>query len=300
MTEWLLLGGFFLFVMTSVTLAGYFFGGVRAESSDGESLLDQPDVPEQYALYARALRRVGEAIPGAADPAVTRGLLVAAGYRFPSAVSIYNGVRYASALLFGAIGLLVAALNSGEAFAAIVALACGAGFGFVLPEFSLKRMVAERRKRIRQAIPSAIDLLVLSIESGQSLAQSIVDASSELRLAHPDLSSEFAQVHLELRAGKSRADALRALGMRNGDPELRKLSGLLVDSERFGTSLGPALRTHAKYLRIRMRQSAQERARKVTVKLIFPVFFLIFPSVLLVTLGPAVLHMMRGFAQFIK
>ena len=117
----------------------------------------------------------------------------------------------------------------------------------------------------------------------------MVDTSAELRLAYPDLSAELSQVHLELRAGRSRAEALRHLGARNADPELRKLSGLLVDSERFGTSLGPALRTHAKYLRTRMRQQAQEQARKVTVKLIFPVFFLIFPSVILVTLGPAVL-----------
>jgi tight adherence protein C len=159
-------------------------------------------------------------------------------------------------------------------------------------------MIKSRRKRIRRAIPAALDLLVLSIESGQSLNQAVVDTSSELRRAHPDMSAELWQVNLELRAGQSRGEALRHLGARNGDAELKKLSALLVDSDRFGTSLAPALRTHAKYLRTRMRQQAQEAARKVTVKLIFPVFFLIFPSVLLVTLGPAVLHMMKSFADF--
>src|SRR5207245_8757175 len=110
----------------------------------------------------------------------------------------------------------------------------------------------------------------------------------------------FAHVHLELRAGKSRAEALQQLGARSGDSELKKLSSVLIDSDRFGSSLGPALRTHAKYLRTRMRQQAQEAARKISVKLIFPVFFLIFPSVLLVTLGPAVLHMTKQFAEMIK
>ena len=127
-----------------------------------------------------------------------------------------------------------------------------------------------------------------------------MDTSLELRQSHPDLSEELAQVNLELRAGKSRADALHQLGARSRDPELKKLAGLLIDSDRFGTTLGPALRIHAKYLRTRMRQQAQEAARKVSVKLIFPVFFLIFPSVLLVTLGPAVLHMTKQFAEMIK
>jgi tight adherence protein C len=127
----------------------------------------------------------------------------------------------------------------------------------------------------------------------------ILDASSELRQAYPDLSAELAQVHLELRAGKSRSEALYHLGERNSEPELRKLANVLIDSDRFGTSLGPALRAHAKYLRTRMRQQAQEAARRVAVKLVFPVFFLIFPSVLLVTLGPAVLNMMAQLRSFI-
>src|SRR5262249_48731666 len=139
-----------------------------------------------------------------------------------------------------------------------------------------------------------------SVEAGQALNQAIVVTSRELKQAHPDLSDELSQVNLELRAGKSRGEALQQLGIRNGDLELKRLSSLLIDSDRFGTSLGPALRTHPKYLRTRMRQRAQESARKVGAKLIFPVFFLIFPSVLLVTLGPAVLYMMKHFIDAVK
>jgi len=201
-------------------------------------------------------------------------------------------------MAFIAVVIGFSAVGTAPIASSLTAIICAGGFGFLLPEFVLKRMIKSRRKRIRRAIPAALDLLVLSIESGQSLNQAVVDTSSELRRAHPDMSAELWQVNLELRAGQSRGEALRHLGARNGDAELKKLSGLLVDSDRFGTSLAPALRTHARYLRTRMRQQAQEAARKVTVKLIFPVFLLIFPSVLLVTLGPAVLHMMKSFADF--
>jgi tight adherence protein C len=266
------------------------------EKQGGESVLTEPRT-----FLAQAFQRVGESVPAAkaaSDP--MRNLLLSAGYRSPASVPVFRGIRSATALLFAVGALLFAALRGADFFAGLIAVACAAGFGFQLPEFVLKRRITARRRRIQRAIPAALDLLVLSIEAGQALNQAVVDTSVELRVAHPDLSAELWQVHLELRAGKSRVDALHELGARSGDPELRKLSNLLVDSERFGTSLGPALRTHAKYLRTRMRQQAQEAARKVSVKLIFPVFFLIFPSVLLVTLGPAVLHMMKSFADFTR
>ena len=104
----------------------------------------------------------------------------------------------------------------------------------------------------------------------------------------------------DLRANPSREDALRNFGIRSRDEELRKFSGLLLDTDRFGTSLGPALKSHSKYLRTRMRQTAQERARKVGTKLIFPVFFLIFPSVMLVTLGPAAILIMSQMRSLIE
>ena len=108
------------------------------------------------------------------------------------------------------------------------------------------------------------------------------------------------QLYLELKTSSSRANAFRSLGLRNKEPELRRLANLLIDSDRFGVSLAPALRTHAKYLRLRFRQQAQESARKVGVKLVFPVFFLIFPSVLLVTLGPACMMMFQQLKAMLQ
>jgi len=307
MSEFGMLAGFFAFVMVGVILAGFAFWDSEASSKKGPSrkgvisVLGEPELEGTQAFFAQAFRRVGENVPGAqAASNPIRGLLVSAGYRYPSAVPIFYGVKCAAALFFAVLAATAAAVNSGQAAAALIAALCGGGFGFLLPDFLLKPMIRARATRIRRALPPALDLLILSIEAGQSLNQAIVDTSSELRGAHPELSAELAQVHLELRAGKTRADALQRLGARNGDPELKKLSSLLIDSDRFGTSLAPALRTHVKYLRTRMRQLAQESARKVSVKLIFPVFFLVFPSVLLVTLGPAVLHMMKSFVEMVK
>ena len=155
-------------------------------------------------------------------------------------------------------------------------------------------------QRLRSALPPALDLMVLGMEAGQSLDQSIADASRSLQRTHPDFSAELAQLYLELKTATSRADSFRGFGVRNKEPELRKLANLLADSDRFGTSIGPALRSHSKYLRTRFRQQAQERARKVGVKLIFPVFFLIFPSVLLVTLGPAVMLMYQQLKNLLQ
>jgi tight adherence protein C len=233
-------------------------------------------------------RMMGEAIPGASgQTAEARQKLIAAGYRWPSAVSIFVGVKAATALMLAAVGAW-ASLTFGDGGVALPVI-CGLGFGYLLPDRVLNRLARHRVDRLRRALPAALDLLVLAVEAGQGLDAAIVDTSRGLRVSHPDLAAEFTQLQLELKANTTRADALRNFSERSHDMELRKFANLLIDTDRFGTSLGPALKTHARYLRIRFRQIAQEKARKVGVKLIFPVFFLIFPSVILVTLGPAVI-----------
>jgi tight adherence protein C len=305
-SDFTVLAGFFLFVMAGVVLAGYAFWDRKPPVKDNEeqgsaaSVLDEPPLPGTQAFLAKAFRKVGETVPGASAASnPIRRLLMSAGYRYPSALPIFYGIKCALGLFFAAMFGVFGASNGAEISSALIATVCGGGFGYLLPDFLLKPMIRARGRRIRRALPAALDLLILSVEAGQSLNQALVDTGLELREAHPELAAELAQAHLELRAGKRRAEALQELGGRNGDPELKKLCSLLIDSDRFGTSLAPALRTHVKYLRTRMRQQAQESARKVSVKLIFPVFFLIFPSVLLVTLGPAVLHMMKEFAETI-
>jgi len=286
----------FGFVMTAVVIAGYFFiqraDGRRTDLPVG--LTTGPALPPSRAMFFDFFRSIGENFPAAKDEQNPyRVRLASAGYRWPSALPVFYGIKCANALFVAALLGTAALIYRGEASAALVPILCGLGFGFLLPDRVLSSRVNARRQRLRSAIPAALDLMVLGIEAGQSLDQSIADASRGLKRTHPDLSGELAQLYLELRASTSRADSFRNFGARTKEPELRKLANLLIDSDRFGTSLGPAIRTHAKYLRTRFRQQAQEAARKVGVKLIFPVFFLIFPSVLLVTLGPACMMMFQ-------
>lgn len=246
-----------------------------------------------------ALLQLGALVqPSEARAMNLRARLAAAGFRHPAAAQIFQGIRIAMAALGGAaLGGAALGQSAGAAAAALAAV-CGAGFGLLLPDRILEGMTQSRIGKIHRALPAALDLMVLSVEAGQSLDVALAETSRELRRIHPELAAELAQVQLEIRAGRQRSEVLADLGRRTGSPELKKLAVVLIDSDRFGTSLAPALRTHARYLRTRRRQTAQEAARKLGVKLIFPVFFLIMPAVFVVTLGPAVLAFLNAMQSF--
>jgi tight adherence protein C len=288
-----LLIGFFFFILTAVGAAGYIFVLRPSRAGGGEIPtqigLDQPDMPSAQAAVVDMFRLIGEAMPGSQQQAAHAWQqLVLAGYRWPSAISIFVGIKCACALVLAIAATSITFSFRPDVLSALIPALCGLGFGYMLPDRVLDRMVRHRIDRLRRGLPAALDLLVLSIEAGQGLDAAILDASRGLRISHPELAAEFTQLQLELKTNAIRVDALRNFSARCHDIELRKFANLLIDTDRFGTSLGPALRNHSRYIRIRFRQVAQEKARKVGVKLIFPVFFLIFPSVILVTLGPAV------------
>lgn len=260
-----------------------------------------PPLPAQGRWSARlleALLHLGVLAPAAAgeDPTL-RARLAAAGFRHPSALPVFQGLRFLTGALSAALLAWISASGARGAAGNALAAIAGFGIGMLLPRFILEALIQSRIQRIHAAMPAALDLMVLGVEAGQSLDGAISETARELRNVFPELASEFWQVQLELRAGRPRADVLAALGQRTGSTELRKLAAILIDSDRFGTSLAPALRTHARYLRTRRRQSAQEAARKLTVKLIFPVFFLIMPAVLVVTLAPAVFTMQETLSS---
>ncbi len=286
---------FFAFVLVSVTLVGYLFFLKPRQTGRAEAAVSGVLTPSAADTPGNALldvfHSIGSNFPGARkEENPYRRHLGIAGYRLPSALPVFYGIKCTSALLGAALTGTLSVI-AGTSEMPLVAMICGMGFGFLLPDRILKWRAKERGARLRTGLPSALDLMVMGVEAGQSLDYTIADVSRGLRMTHPDLSTEFGQLYLELRAGSSRAEAFRSLAERNREPELKKLSSLLIDSDRFGAPLGPTLRTHTKYLRTRFRQQAQESARKVGVKLIFPIFFLIFPSVLLVTLAPACLMM---------
>jgi len=296
MNEIWLAAGFFLFIMCAVIGVGYLFirRGAPGTEQIPSGLSTEPALPASHAVFVGVFRSIGEAFPAAKDEKNPyRIKLAAAGYRWPSALPVFYGIKCTCGLFFAGLFATITMLAQGESSAAFLPIVSGVAIGFMAPDRILDSRVRARARRLRSAIPAALDLVVLGLEAGQSLDQSIADSSRSLKRTHPDFSAELAQLYLELKTGTSRSNAFRALSSRNKEPELRKLANLMIDSDRFGTSLAPALRTHAHYLRTRFRQQAQESARKVGVKLIFPVFFLIFPSVLLVTLGPAVIMMFQ-------
>lgn len=283
MNELWIIGCFFVCVMGIITFAGYWFlSGTRGIMEDAGSNGDATS------MLLHAVVKAAATVPSKDSPGLKKKL-VFAGHRQASAVSVFHFIKYlsmgASALVLGIIGWL----KNGDASSGLLAAVCGAGLGLIAVNRLLERRIRSRSERIRLGMPPALDMVVLSLEAGQSLDSSIIETSREMRGAFPELSHELNLVQLELLASKSRVEAFRNLAERNFEPEMKRLSQVLIDSDRFGTSLAPTLRSHVKYLRLRQRQSAREAARKIGVKLVFPVFFLIFPSVLLVTLGPAML-----------
>ena len=153
---------------------------------------------------------------------------------------------------------------------------------------------------VRLSLPDALDLLVVSVEAGLGLDQAIQHVARELQVSHPQLSEEMSLVTLEMRAGKRRSDALRNFAERTGEPEIQKLVAILIQNDRFGTSMGESLRTHSDFMRTRRRQEAEERAGKVGVKLVFPIFFFILPSMLIVAAGPGILQIFKYLFPMMK
>jgi tight adherence protein C len=173
-------------------------------------------------------------------------------------------------------------------------MALGAcGVGYVLPGAWLGRMAKKRQHLIQLGLPDALDLLVVSVEAGLGLDQAIQRVGDELAFAHPELADELSLINLELRAGKARSEALRNLGERTGVDDVVSLVTMLIQTDKFGTSVATSLRVHSETLRTKRRQRAEEAAAKTGVKMVFPLVFCIFPAIWVVTIGPAVIKFVQ-------
>jgi tight adherence protein C len=161
----------------------------------------------------------------------------------------------------------------------------------VLANFWLKRRARTRAAQITRSLPDALDLMVVCLEAGLGLSATIAKVGEERSTIEDILGDEFAQVALELRNGRTREEALRALGQRNGADDLKALVALVIQSDRLGASLSKTLRTHADLLRTKRRQRAEEAARKLPIKMLFPLAALILPALFVVTTGPAMLKL---------
>jgi tight adherence protein C len=244
----------------------------------------------------KALEPLARALPRSPDRvSKTVLILMQAGYREPKHLTIYTGTRILIAGLF----FLLPLVTGWGAKSPLLLIALPL-FGFLLPRFILVRKRKARQKRIRLALPDALDLLTICVEAGLGLDHAIKRVGDEVRHAHIDLSTELELVNIEMRAGKSRAEALRNLAMRSGVDDVKALVAVLVQTDRFGTSVAQALRVHSDSLRTERRQRAEEAAAKTTIKMVPVLVFFLFPSMFIVTIGPAAIQLMRNLLPAIQ
>jgi tight adherence protein C len=242
------------------------------------------------------LANVGKILPAPSTDKATRTqlLMIRAGYRSPEALLAMRGVK----LVFP-IAALVGVYFSGlyrinAFFIPVVAFA----LGYLLPDMWLTWRVSARQHQIRRGLPDALDLLVICVEAGLGLDQAILKVSQDMKITHPQLSEELQFVNLEMRIGKTRIDALRELARRTGLEDIKALTAMLIQTERFGTSIAQSLRVYSDDMRIKRRQRAEEMSAKTSVKMVPPLVFFIFPALMVVILGPAVLTLMQQFKVF--
>ena len=236
-----------------------------------------------------ALKRVGDVAPRAAsEMGKLRQKLVTAGYRKHEALTIFFGIRLGFALL-----LFVIASSPIVRKPSIVLSLGACALGYLLPGMALGRLAQKRQHRIRLGLPDALDLLVVSVEAGLGLDQAIQRVGDELDFAHPDLSEELRLINLELRAGKARSEALRNLADRTQVDDLSSLVAMLVQTDKFGTSVAQSLRVHSETLRTKRRQRAEEAAAKTGAKMVFPLVICIFPAIWVVAIGPAAIKFIQ-------
>ncbi len=215
--------------------------------------------------------------------------LSSAGFRRPNAMALFLGAR--TVLSFGpALLILVPWISTGKPLAGTLWLAAIAwGIGHVGSNWWLRRRSRQRIQRLTEALPDSLDLMVVCLESGLGLNATIARVGEERSALNDPLGREFAQVTIEIRGGRSREEALRALGERNGVDDLKALAGLIIQSDRLGASMGKTLRAHADLLRTRRRQRAEEATRKLPIKVLFPLATLLLPPLFIMVVGPAYL-----------
>jgi tight adherence protein C len=222
---------------------------------------------------------------------VVQKRLINAGYRKDSAVKVF----YSSKVICPLVLVLIAMITGlGGKSPLFIYLAC-VGIGYLVPDFVLGKMISDRQAKIRRGLPDVLDMLVICVEAGLSLDQATARTSEELHHAQPVLSDEMGVVALEQRAGSARSDAWKHLADRTGVDVVRNLVSMLVQSEQFGTSIAKTLRVHSDTLRTKRVQEIEEKAAKLSIKLLFPLVLFIFPALFVVVLGPAAIIMMQSF-----
>jgi tight adherence protein C len=224
------------------------------------------------------------------DSSRVRALLIQAGYRHPKGPAIYFGLRVLLAVLLPLPFLLVSAWEGRMAAGGIFILLLVSATGFYFPHYLLGYLTRRRQDRIDKSLPDVLDLLIVCMEAGLALQATINRISEEIRTISMDLYKELHLLNAELRTGIPREVALKNMGERTGVQNVKALVGLMVQSEKMGTSISQAMRTHASFLRVQRAHKAEEKAAKLPVKILFPMLLFIFPSIFIIVMGPAILQ----------
>lgn len=283
----------FVFGSALVAAAAYAFMPSRAVAIDRriEELTTgrAQDAKPRFQATVAMLKRLGEKAPRSAKELGSLRLrLVQAGFRRDEALTIFFGIRVVFALV------LFALLSSSIIGRPNITMALGGlMLGYLLPGMVLARMAKRRSHRIRLSLADMLDLLVVSVEAGLGLDQALSRVGQELAFAYPELSDELRLINLELRAGKPRSEALRNLADRTGVDDLSSLVTMLIQTDKFGTSVAQSLRVYSETLRTKRRQRAEEAAAKTGVKMVFPLVICIFPAIWIVTIGPAAIKFVK-------
>jgi tight adherence protein C len=235
------------------------------------------------------LASVGKVVSSAKPSSQSQLMLVRAGFRSPQVRLVINGMRVLLPLML----IVTVVLTGLYRWNPFFILALSALLGYMLPELWLVARIRARQHKLRSAIPDGLDLLVICVEAGLGLDQALLRVSEELHITHPELSDELQIVTTEMRLGKGRTEALRELANRTGLEDIKALVAMLIQTERFGTSVAQSLRVYSDDMRTKRRQRAEEAAAKVSVKMVPVLVFFIFPALMVVALGPAIITIMR-------
>lgn len=269
-----------------------------ATLSGAEGSLQRRRRQQQRERLQDLLEVVGRQLKGyTADSDATRELMVHAGYRSPRAPAVYWGVRLLSAGVLAGIAALAAPVIGGNAFVTLLAAFYLGALGYIIPLFVVRGKARSRQKEVNLALPDALDLLVVCVEAGLGLNQAFVRVAEEINPVSDVMAAELHLLNLEIRAGKPRDEALRNLFNRTGVEDIRTLTLMLIQADRFGTSIANALRVHAETLRDKRRQRAEEAAAKTTIKMIFPLVFCIFPAMFVVLVGPGLIQIVEALSS---
>jgi tight adherence protein C len=270
-------------------------GGTMAAASAVTLEEEHPQMAELAERIATPISRLVP--PSAIEARKIQKQLMQAGFRSENAVVIYRALQLVSLVSFPAIGAFICAMTGHSMSRAMLYILFAFVIGFFLPRFLLARLIKARQQRVRWGLADALDLMVVSIEAGLGLNAAMLRISEELMTVHPDISGEFELANLEIRVGRDRDEALRNLAERTGVDDLRSLVAMLIQADRFGTSIARAVRVFSDSLRTKRRQRAEQAAQKAAVKLLFPLACFLFPTLFIAILGPAALNLIDTLSK---